>query len=81
LKTFISNVIVQCVERHLLDHLEDIFKTSHLFNMNDQEITDLAQEDEAVRHERADLKRVVEILEKGDKICRQHMARHGMELV
>ncbi|UKZ83458.1 hypothetical protein TrVFT333_011267 [Trichoderma virens FT-333] len=44
-KIFISNVIVQVAERHLIDGLHTVFDTSELMQMDKQTVAELAAED------------------------------------
>ena len=76
-----SNVIVQAVERHLIDGFEHIFRTSLLMDMSKDQIADVSQEDGWIRQERKELERNKQILESGERVCRQNMSRSGMRLV
>jgi hypothetical protein len=76
-----SNVIVQAVERHLIDEFDNIFRTSLVMEMDKDEIVDVAEEDGWIRQERKELERNKQILESGEKVCRQNMSRSGVRLV
>jgi len=79
-KTFISNVIVQVVERHLVDELDRIFNVMRLQEFDDSTIMEIAAEDPSIRQLRADLKNTRRTLEAGDRICRKYTARRDLSL-
>ncbi|PON24652.1 dynamin family protein [Trichoderma gamsii] len=66
---FISNVIVQVAERHLIDGLRTVFDISELIQMDDQTLTSLAAEDEHNKTKREDLERKVTGLKKARDDC------------
>lgn len=50
--------------------------------MSEVEIIEVTREEDNIRRERTELKRrMMEVLQKDDAICRQHMARYGVKLV
>jgi hypothetical protein len=62
-KTFSRNVITQVVERHLLQGLyNNIFHPNEFFDMGDDMILRIANEDEAVRQKRKGLKVKIEAI-------------------
>jgi hypothetical protein len=79
-KTFVSNVIVQVIERHLVDELDRIFNVMRLQEFDDEVIMEIAAEDPSIRHLRADLKNQRRTLEAGERICRKYTARRDLSL-
>jgi len=79
-KTFISNVIVQVVERHLVDELDRIFNVTRVVELDDEAVIEIASEDESLRHHRMELRNTRRILEAGERICRKYMARRDLKL-
>jgi hypothetical protein len=79
-KTFVSNVIVQVVERHLVDELDRIFNVMRLQEFDDSEIMEIANEDPSIRQVRAELKNTRRTLEAGERICRKYTARRDLSL-
>ncbi|KAF2429753.1 hypothetical protein EJ08DRAFT_650206 [Tothia fuscella] len=79
-KTFISNVIVQVVERHLVDELDRVFAVTRVVDMDDAAIIEIASEDEYSRQQRLELKATRRTLESGERICRKYMARRDLKL-
>lgn len=70
LPTFISNVITQVVERHLIDGMEEIFEsTAH--TLPDAKIKNLMEEDFATQAERKEIKDQRDVLQEGLEICRE----------
>jgi Dynamin family/Dynamin central region len=70
LPTFISNVITQVVERHLIDGMEEIFEsTAH--TLADAKVKNLMEEDSGTRAERKEIKDQRDVLEEGLEICRE----------
>jgi hypothetical protein len=68
-KIFISNVVVQVAERHLIDGLRTVFDTAELIQMDKRTVTSLAAEDEHNRTKRDDLERKVTGLKKAHDDC------------
>jgi len=79
-KTFVSNVIVQVVERHLVDELDRIFNVMRLAEFDDSEILEIAAEDPGVREQRIELRNTRRVLEAGERICRKYTARRDLSL-
>jgi GTP-binding protein EngB required for normal cell division len=79
-KTFISNVIVQVVERHLVDELDRIFNVTRVVELDDAAVIEIASEDESLRNQRMELRNTRRILEAGERICRKYMARRDLKL-
>jgi GTPase SAR1 family protein len=70
LPTFISNVITQVVERHLIDGMEEIFEsTAH--TLSDAQTKGLMEEDFATQAERKEIKDMSDVLQEGLEICRE----------
>jgi hypothetical protein len=80
-KTFISNVIVQVVERHLIDELDRIFNVTRVVELDDAAVIEIASEDEYSRQQRLELRNTRRTLEAGERICRKYMARRDLKLV
>jgi hypothetical protein len=80
-KTFISNVIVQVVERHLVDELDRIFNVTRVVELDDAAVIEIASEDEYSRQQRLELRNTRRTLEAGERICRKYMARRDLKLV
>lgn len=66
-----TNVIVQVVERHIADGLEEVFHDKRVRNLNDTEIKRMLEDDYDVRIARRELKEQEAILSKGLEICAQ----------
>jgi len=79
-KTFVSNVIVQVIERHLVDELDRIFNVMRLQEFDDETIMEIAAEDPSIRHLRTELKNTRRTLEAGERICRKYTARRDLSL-
>ncbi|KAE9993248.1 hypothetical protein EG327_005855 [Venturia inaequalis] len=78
--TFISNLIVQCCERHLVDELDRLFSIIRVMELDDEAVVEICEEDPANRQVRIDLRNKRRILEAGDRICRKYMARRDLKL-
>ncbi|KAK0512689.1 hypothetical protein JMJ35_004706 [Cladonia borealis] len=78
LKTFISNIIVQAVERHLVAGLDIIFDESRVRHLSDNEVRELIEEDCQVRTERQELRAKEKALEQGFAICKQIARRQDL---
>jgi len=68
-KTFISNIITQVVERHLLQELYNIFDPVKVDEMEDQKIEDIAAEDIEIRERRMMLKERKKAIEESLEAC------------
>jgi hypothetical protein len=79
-KTFISNVIVQVVERHLVDELDRIFNVTRVVELDDAAVIEIASEDEYSRQQRLELRATRRTLEAGERVCRKYMARRDLKL-
>lgn len=79
-KTFVSNVIVQVIERHLVDELDRIFNVMRLQEFDDETIMEIAAEDPSIRQLRTELKNTRRTLEAGERICRKYTARRDLSL-
>ncbi len=66
---FITNVITQVVERHLLQGLYSIFNLVDVYNMEDQKVIDIAAEKKATRDRRIALKAKKIAIEEAAEIC------------
>lgn len=80
-KVFMSNVIVQVVERHLVDDLAGIFDYTRVHDMEDEKIEEIFEEDEHIRDSRARLKAERASLEGGLKSARRLAARKDLKVV
>jgi len=70
LPSFISNVITQVVERHLIDGMEEIFEsTAH--TLPDPALKTLMEEDFATQAERKEIKDKRDVLQEGLDVCRE----------
>lgn len=78
--TFISNVIVQCSERHLVDELDRLFSIIRVMELDDEAVVELASEDPGNRQVRIDLRNTRRILEAGERVCRKYAARKDLKL-
>jgi len=76
----VSNVIVQVVERHLVDELDRIFNVMRLAEFDDSEILEIAAEDPGIREQRIELRNTRRVLEAGERICRKYTARRDLSL-
>jgi hypothetical protein len=74
LETFIANVAVQIVERHIVCDIEEIFCPVEVNKLSDKKIMDIAEEPAASRRQRAFLKDRIAKLEEGRKILRRAMS-------
>jgi GTPase SAR1 family protein len=81
LKVFMSNIIVQVVERHLVDDLERIFDTARVHDMPDEAIEEIFKEDEAIRNRRAQLLAERASMEAGLKSARRLAAKKNLKVV
>jgi uncharacterized protein YlxW (UPF0749 family) len=80
-KVFMSNVVVQVIERHLVDNLESLFDSSRVHNMEDETISRIFEEDEHIRDSRARLQAERTSLEEGLKSARRLRARRELKMV
>jgi hypothetical protein len=71
LQTFIANVTVQVVERHIVDGLEQVFHHRRVRALTDREVRALVEDDYQVRIERQDLRQQESTLAQGEDICRE----------
>ncbi|MCJ1251120.1 hypothetical protein MMC30_008351 [Trapelia coarctata] len=78
-KTFINNIIVQVVERHLVHDLGNVFDTMEVSQLTDDQVKRIAQENEQLRHERLTMKEKKRTLEEGLSICRDIDSRTDLE--
>lgn len=76
-----SNVVVQVIERHLVDNLESLFDSSRVHDMEDEKIVKIFEEDEHIRDSRARLQAERASLEEGLKSARRLRARRELKLV
>jgi GTPase SAR1 family protein len=70
LPSFISNVITQVIERHLIDGMEEIFEGERVHRLSDIEVKRLMEEDSVTAAKRRELKDQEYVLESGLEICR-----------
>jgi hypothetical protein len=71
LPTFISNVITQVVERHLIDGMEEIFEGDRVHSLPETVVKQIMEEDYATATERKQLKDQRDVLQNGLDICRE----------
>jgi uncharacterized protein YlxW (UPF0749 family) len=76
-----SNVLVQVIERHLVDDLESLFDSSRVHEMEDEKILKIFEEDEHIRDSRARLQAERASLEGGLKSARRLAARRDFKVV
>jgi len=76
-----SNVVVQVIERHLVDNLETLFDSSRVHDMEDEKIVKIFEEDEHIRDSRARLQAERASLEGGLKSARRLAARKDLKVV
>jgi len=69
LPTFISNVITQVIERHLIDGMEEIFEGERIHRLPDNVVKQIMEEDYATANERKELKNQRDVLQNGLDIC------------
>jgi GTP-binding protein EngB required for normal cell division len=75
LPTFISNVITQAVERHLIDSMEAIFDSERIHKLDENVVKQIMEEDYGTANERKQLNDQREVLQNGLDICRQIAGR------
>ncbi len=80
-KVFMSNVVVQVIERHLVDELETIFDSTRVHDFEDEKIIKIFEEDEHIRDSRARLQAERASLEGGLKSARRLAARKDLKVV
>jgi hypothetical protein len=80
-KVFMSNVIIQVVERHLIDNLEDIFDATNVQSMEEEKLQEIFAEDEHTRNDRLKLQAEKTSLEAGLKSARKLAARKDLKVV
>ncbi|KAL7896872.1 P-loop containing nucleoside triphosphate hydrolase protein [Trichoderma sp. SZMC 28014] len=78
---FISNVIVQVAERHLINGLRTVFDTQVLDPADQQIVTSLAAEDEENTTKRDDLARKAAKLKKARDECLKILTENGQKTV
>ncbi|KAI9838389.1 MAG: hypothetical protein M1819_005658 [Sarea resinae] len=76
LKTFIDNVTVQVVERHIVDKLEDVFSPLTVSAWSDGEVSDLVAEPPTTVRQREYLNSRRRMLEDGKKVFRSVLRGH-----
>jgi hypothetical protein len=76
-----SNVVVQVIERHLVDELETIFEYSRVHDFEDEKIIKIFEEDEYIRDSRVRLQAERASLEGGLKSARRLAARKDLKVV
>ncbi|KAF4633290.1 hypothetical protein G7Y89_g4823 [Cudoniella acicularis] len=77
-KNFTTNTIVQVVERHIADGLEDVFHNRRVKVLNEDQIKDLVEDDYQVRTERQELKIQERTFLMGKEICRKISRRSDL---
>ena len=75
LKTFIDNVTVQVIERHVVHGLEEVFSPLVVTALNDAEVSNLASEPSTTARQREHLEGRKSTLEKGRSVFRS-ILRH-----
>jgi hypothetical protein len=80
-KTFVDNVAVQVIERHLLDELWNVFSPISVLSMPDKIISSIACESPESQSRRHSLEIRREMLARGLEICQEALpgALVGME--
>jgi hypothetical protein len=78
LNTFISNVVVQVIERHLVYPLIEIFNGSRISTLDAEKVRKIAEEDEATRLKRKKLRNEKERLDKSVHRARDLCARKDL---
>ncbi|CZT10034.1 related to interferon-regulated resistance GTP-binding protein [Rhynchosporium graminicola] len=68
-RIFITNVITQVIERHLLQGLYSIFNSVKIYNLKDTQIEAIAAENKATRDKRMALKAKRTAIEEAGDIC------------
>ena len=71
-------MIVQVIERHLLDGLGEVFDLAQLVAMDDANIEQIASEDEETRKRRLYLKDKKKVFGEGLRICRNIAMRRDL---
>lgn len=79
-KVFMSNVVVQVIERHLVDDLETIFDSTRVHDLEDEKISKIFEEDENIRDSRARLQAERTSLEGGLRSARRLAARKDLRV-
>jgi hypothetical protein len=67
----VTNVIVQVVERHIADGLEEVFHSRRVRALDEAQLRALIEDDYQVRTERQELRAQERTLAQGKDICRQ----------
>jgi 16S rRNA C1402 (ribose-2'-O) methylase RsmI len=80
-KTFISNVITQVVERHLLQGLLNIFSWVKINRMTEETVIAIAAENEETRNKRLELKAKLKSIEDARDICASLAMRKELRAV
>jgi GTPase SAR1 family protein len=80
-KSFISNVITQVVERHLLQGLYDIFNPVKVTRMTEQEVEDIALESIEIRERRVALKALKKNIQESLDACSNVSMRKDLRAV
>jgi GTPase SAR1 family protein len=75
LPTFISNVITQVIERHLIDSMEIIFEGDRVYRLKDVDVKSIMEEDNGTQSERKELKDQRDVLRNGLDICKEIASR------
>lgn len=70
MKVFISNVVTQVIERHLVADLQDIFSPMATVNMSDAKVQSMVSEPDSTKRQRAFLTDRIAKLEEGQEIFR-----------
>ena len=80
-KTFISNVITQVIERHLLQGLLNIFSWVKINRMTEETVIAIAAENEETRNKRLELKAKLKSIEEARDICTSLAMRKELRAV
>ncbi len=80
-KIFVSNVIVQVVERHLIDGLDKLFDTTEFAKMDKDEVAAIVEEDEDTRSRRAFLDQKVAGLRRAHDVSLRVAMANGQRTV
>ena len=78
LKTFVANVTIQVVERHIIRDLERIFSPIAVSGLTDQEVEAIASEPASAKRQRQFLEDRIAKLKDGQKIFRSVMGSAAM---
>jgi hypothetical protein len=79
LRTFIDNVTIQVIERHIVHGLEGIFSPLTVANMDEEEICGIASEPMSISRQRQYLEGRKKMLKEGLDMFKTLMRRSSLE--